>query len=478
MKKLLFMLLAGLSALASQAQTYPGIPRPGVPFIPGQLSVTTSRQTATRPASTIRVPGRTTNYRWDPATNRWSSAPEVVRSTYNAAGQVTLEVATDSATGRLISRRTFGYTAANNYSSFLEEVWDGSAWQNQAREQFTYNILDTYTGSLSQEWVAGAWQNKYRDTRAHDSHNSIISYLSQNWVNNSWVTWNGGRLQHSYDAAGRISETIDSTLNATTGTFYPPTKSSYLYLTPTSELVAETIGQILQNGIYVASSRQLYTYTPQQRLNSFEYQSWEGAAWVSYSRGIVTYSVNTRGYEELIQGYDAGTWVNSIRYVITYDVYGNITGSSYEDWRNGTWLPQNASRYMLRYDAANNVTRQILQLYNNTTGAFDYTSLTTYGDYQTIVLGTKPNAALAARTALYPNPTTGAVTLAVADLPGTALLKVELLNSLGQVVQTHSLQPRQGQLRQELHMEQLPAGPYLLRVQTPAGTVVKRIVRQ
>jgi hypothetical protein len=86
--------------------------------------------------------------------------------------------------------------------------------------------------------------------------------------------------------------------------------------------------------------------------------------------------------------------------------------------------------------------------------------------------------ALQAATHLYPNPTTSTTTLEMAGLMGTNSVQLELLNTLGQVVLKRSAQPRAGILREQLDLTGLAAGVYSVRVFTPQGTVVKRLVRE
>ncbi|GAA4026725.1 hypothetical protein GCM10022409_08330 [Hymenobacter glaciei] len=84
---------------------------------------------------------------------------------------------------------------------------------------------------------------------------------------------------------------------------------------------------------------------------------------------------------------------------------------------------------------------------------------------------------LTARTALYPNPTTGTATLELAGLREQGPVAIEVLNVLGQPVQQHSVRPRQGQLTDQLNLSTLPTGVYTVRIHAQEGTVVKRLVK-
>ena len=80
--------------------------------------------------------------------------------------------------------------------------------------------------------------------------------------------------------------------------------------------------------------------------------------------------------------------------------------------------------------------------------------------------------ALAASISLYPNPAHAATTLLVP--PGTAAGKVEVVDLLGRWRQTRSLPAGGGALH--LALAGLPAGTYLVRVQTDQGLTTRRLV--
>jgi hypothetical protein len=86
--------------------------------------------------------------------------------------------------------------------------------------------------------------------------------------------------------------------------------------------------------------------------------------------------------------------------------------------------------------------------------------------------------ALQTATHLYPNPTTNTTTLEMTGLMGANSVQLELLNTLSQVVLKRSAQPRAGILREQLDLTGLATGVYSVRVFTPQGTVVKRLVRE
>jgi hypothetical protein len=85
---------------------------------------------------------------------------------------------------------------------------------------------------------------------------------------------------------------------------------------------------------------------------------------------------------------------------------------------------------------------------------------------------------LDARTALYPNPTTGKATLELSGLREQGAVKVDVVNALGQVVLNVSAKAQQGVITQTLDLSSLPTGIYSVRVHAQEGTVVKRLVKE
>ena len=102
----------------------------------------------------------------------------------------------------------------------------------------------------------------------------------------------------------------------------------------------------------------------------------------------------------------------------------------------------------------------------------------THTEYPFGPLAVAPAAALAARLQVYPNPSSGQVTVALAGLAPQPPARLVLHNALGQVVRTALAPVRGGALSAALDLGTLPPGVYALRVNTREGTVVRRVVRE
>ncbi len=108
-------------------------------------------------------------------------------------------------------------------------------------------------------------------------------------------------------------------------------------------------------------------------------------------------------------------------------------------------------------------------------GGYDYWTVVLGANR--VVLGTAP-AALAAGLALYPNPGTGAVALALAGLRPQPPVRAEVLNALGQVVLRQALPVRAGAIAGVLEVGGLAPGAYVLRLLAAEGPLTRRLVRE
>ncbi len=83
-------------------------------------------------------------------------------------------------------------------------------------------------------------------------------------------------------------------------------------------------------------------------------------------------------------------------------------------------------------------------------------------------------AALAQQVALYPNPATSTAFVTLPASLGRQPVPATLLDALGRPVRSLTL-PAQGATAHALDLRALPSGVYLLRLDTPAGTLVKKL---
>ncbi|HEX8429469.1 T9SS type A sorting domain-containing protein [Hymenobacter sp.] len=452
MKKTLLSCLVGwlLAVPATYAQTQ--TPTRAVKLLLGkgesQHTHLASVYNAHRGTATITLPGRSTGRSWNSTANRWNTSGAVSTYSYDSRGNNTQVVYSDSATAMPEGKEFYTYNSRNQVTEYSDQNWNGSAYVNDEREQYTYDAQGNNTLQVRQTWNGTAWvtQSSYRTTYTYNTANVVTSrvYEQLNMSNNIW------------EQDGRITFTVNANNQWT-----------------------EAVYQEWNNGAYVNDerTRNITWYDWGKLLPSYyEDQEWSGGAWVDDQRSTITYQPNGSYVEVQQQPTAPNMWVNDDRITTTYDNFGNLILDQTESWNNNAWTITSADRTVLSYTATNEVRRAVEQEYNTSLGRYVNSYLTTYGSF--VTLATRRATGLEAAATLHPNPTAGTATISLSGLREQGTLPAEVLNVVGQVVQTMALRPQQGSIKQEINLTTLPAGVYTVRVHTSDGAVTKRVVKQ
>lgn len=397
--------------------------------------------------ATVTVPGRSVGHAWSSTTNRWVEGTIGVR-TYDASANATQIVYTDSITSQPDSRELYTYNLRNQVTETTYQNWLGAAYMNEQREQYTYDNQGNITLETFQTWNGTAWvtQSSYRTTNTYNSANVLTGrvYEQLNTNNNTW------------QPEGRINFTLNA-----------------------SNQWSEAVYQEWNNGAYVNEERtRNITWYDWSKLQPsyLEDQEWSNGAWVDDQRSTITYQPNGSYVEVQQQSTAPSTWVNDDRITITYDNFGNLILDQIESWNNNAWAITDSDRTLLSYTATNQVRRAVEQNYSTSQSRYVNSYVTTYGNF--VTLGTRRASGLEAAATLHPNPTTDATTINLRGLRDQGAVQAEVLNTLGQVVQTLSVRTQQGNISQQISLASFPAGVYTVRLLTTEGTVAKRVVKQ
>jgi hypothetical protein len=395
----------------------------------------------------VTVPGRTVEHSWNRSTNRWGESV-VGTYTYDARGNATQIIYTDSVTT-----------------------------QPDSKELYTYNSRKQVTEAIYQDWVGSAYVNKEREQYAYDAQGFITLILLQTWNGTAWLTQLGYRNTTVYNAANVLTGIVSEDLNINTGVWEPDGRVNITL--NASNQWAEIVSQEWENGAYVNDERthNITWYDWANQLPSYlEDQEWSGNAWVDDQRSTVVYQPNGSNVETQQKFTAPNTWVNDDRITETYDDFGNLILDQGESWNNNAWAISYSDRTLLSYTATNQVRRAVEQGYDTSLRRYVNSTLTSYGNF--VTLATRRATGLEAATSLYPNPSSSTTLLSVPGVSNQSAVPAEVLNTVGQVVRTFVLQPQQGSIRQELNLEGLPGGVYTIRLHPTEGTIAKRIVKQ
>lgn len=418
----------------------------GVPQHEGQVaSAHTGHRSTT---TTVTVPGRSVGHSWSRTTNQWVEGTVGVHS-YDARGNTTQIIYTDSVTT-----------------------------QPRRKELYTYNLRNQMTEATYQDWLTSAYVNNQREQYSYDAQGNVALQTYQTWNGTAWVTQSSYRITSTYNAANVVTGRVYEDLNTITNLWQPDGRITFTL--NASNQWTEAIYQEWSNGAYVNDERthNITWYDWSKMLPSYlEEQEWVNGAWVNNQRSTITYQPNGSNVEVQQQFTAPNTWVNDDRITITYDNFGNLILDQVESWNSSSvWVINGADRTLLSYTAGNQVRRAVEQGYDTSLNRYVNSTVTTYASF--ITLGTRRASGLEAAATLHPNPTASSTTISLRGVREQGLVQAEVLNTLGQVVQTLSVRSQQGAISQEINLAALPAGVYSVRLHTSEGTVAKRVVKQ
>ena len=437
-----FLLLTASVLLSAEAQAQQPVNHFETAL--AKLHPATARAAGRGTQQIVSRPGRAVRYTWDTSTQAWSAAAGLETYLYDSRANLVQETFADSALAQPTHRTLYTYNAQNRNTEELYQQLRSGIWADAARFVTTYDAQGNPTQELDQQWQNGAWQTaqgyQYLNTY---SNNVLTEQITKLWANGVFV---------NQDRA---------------------------VFTVVNGQWTELVQQSWQAGAWENKNRIsniVWFDWATQKPASYLDQSWQGA-WVDELRFTNTYAPNGTVMQVAEEHLGSG-WALASRVTDTFDNYGNYLGLRFESWSGTAWDLEYEERDLLAYTATNDVRRRVSQRFDGSNGSsFENQERVNYSNFQSITLGTAP-AALAAQTQLYPNPTSGTATLVVAGLKQPSGMQLDVLNTLGQAVLQRTTRPGPGLLSEPLDLRGLPAGVYSVRLHTPEGTVVKRLVKE
>ncbi|QIX62616.1 T9SS type A sorting domain-containing protein [Hymenobacter sp. BT18] len=424
-------------------------------------------------------------YTWDAATGNWSAQPTKSTITYTSQGYLDRILTVDSATSQAVSRGQYTRNSNGYVTKYLREAWVNGRWQNEVQYVQAYDDKNRYTDFLQQKWTNGAWQNDYQDKQQYDYYGNSTNEHYQVWENNAWQTYYHVRNAYSYNSAGNITEkTVDEwQYGMAADATVPARRYVYTYADATSKNYSEQLYQVWNQNSYADASKiDNIVWDASNRMTSSIGSNWANNTWTPTNRVTTVFgsgSGSSLGYERLTENFLDSQWQNSLRSAQRYDKYNNYLGNTYERWTANAWMQTSGSSYTLAYNSNTDVKASVYKIYQNAQGGFVNQTKTSFKDFAVVTAAASVAALPTSALQVYPNPTSGKVQLSLASWSAKhAPVQGELINSLGKVVQTMQLVPRQGVATHELNLSALTSGVYLLRLRTSEGTVTQRIVRE
>lgn len=156
--------------------------------------------------------------------------------------------------------------------------WSGAGYgSREYRFWQNFNAADVVDSLNYDEWAGAAWQGTFRNSYTYDAANNMLSITSENWdvPSTSWVV----------------------------------------------------------------SDKQVFTYTPGNKLESETYQSWSGMGWDDVYRTYHSWSTPGLLVQDSSQYYDGSLpgWIDMQKTMYTYDGADNRIQATAAYWADTTW---------------------------------------------------------------------------------------------------------------------------------------------
>ncbi len=384
--------------------------------------------------------------------NQWEHTENITYE-YYPNGLLKEQIITEAGTNTNSERWTYAYNAEGEEIESARYMWQNGAWAQNIGEK----TLETYeNGKLVEEveqtWRtsgegSGQWENTARSTYSFDAEGRPTGETAYGWDGESWVA-----------------------------------ERKFVYEYTTGNAPSTILMQRQEDNNWVSFARLVelgwHEDAEQDGLADYTMQALQDGNWVNMERQETRFTGNG-GYVETTQTFEENNWVNDFRITVQYDAHHNKTLDQYEEWvdQNGDgmpqddeWLIEDALKYVNTYDSNDNLTEIISQSWelNGGPGAFQNRERWVFSNFQN-VLSAKEEQQLALH--VYPNPAVGQLSVKMEKGAGAS---VRLVSLTGQTMLNTSLASAEAQ---ELDLSAVPAGTYILQIQSKAGLRTQKIVK-
>ncbi len=392
-------------------------------------AVNSSGSQELRAASMPCVKDSMVSYYWNTLNSSFTKTSKNVYA-YNA----TFSVSTDtyysyySNSWNVSNRLTNSYNLLNQKTMELREYASGGqpiAWYPSSRTTYTYDNYGYQTQNVYQSYNSqtSTWKNSSQELNVYDSQHNNTQQISLLWRNNAWR--NNFQTLTTFNSQNHITGSVYQSWDTITNNW----KS-------TDKLASVSYG----------SNGKIAAYTVQEWINNI----WENSYRASFS-------YNSAGFEtmELDEEWNGTTWENLYRSTIVYDSKNNPINFIYEEWDGTGWVLQ--SKSTMGYDTNNN---QISSLYEYVTNHILTPSSKNEMFYNCTTVGIH-SVAQTNTLSIFPNPANKNITIKTTISEGRIIIR----DIHGRVVQ-------EDLLKEEIQLENLPEGLYMISLVSPEGTTL------
>ncbi len=345
--------------------------------------------------------------------------------------------------------------ASGNCLTKTGQGWDGSGWVNQGHSDYTYDGNGNMLTELYREWDGMEWMNSSNDSCTYNENGNCLTHLNQFWDGLEWMY--NSMQTCAYDANGKIITDLYQSFDGEG--WQNDMMSSYTNNANGNRLTS--IDQFWESGEWLAFYKDSMFYDESENYIGYtNYNCWDGETWEPYSHGSATCDASGNWLNFMHQQWSwEGIWDNYTNVEYTYQD-GVITADGYT-WTGTIWTPGDI--YLsVRYNDNGNM----VQFFSGGPAV----EVVVY--YSTATVGIEePEQPQSSLVTVYPNPTSGQLTL----IPADSKVKIESTQLIDLAGKVHQIT-----LNDNLaNVDYLPEGLYFLRITMQDGQIlVKKMVKK
>jgi len=408
---------------------------------------------------------------------------------YNQQGFVIIELEQWWQNNTWVNYGQYAYTYDSNNNMLTETglLWQNDTWKNIGRYTFSYDSNNNMLSRISQEWQNGTWINGGKRTYTYDSNNNMLISLYQYWYD-TWI--NDAQYTYTYNSNNNLLTFLRQWWHNWNDTWENTGKDTFTYDSNNNRLTE--LNQGWENNNWENDRHVTYTYDSNNNLLIGLYQSWINDTWENIGRYSYTYDSNNNLLAVLVESPNFNSWRNSKKSTYTYDSNNNLLTSLDEKWEgigNGYWI--NTIQRFWIYDENNNCTLAekyawidgnwhpgwglIMPLYyNNMQSSYEpvcyYECHKFTASYKKYDKPEKIEDLKLSRVFIYPNPTTGKLTIDSGEL---RIVDVVVHDIFGKIKRIENLK-----MENTIDISHFSAGVYFVKISTEAGEVTRRVLKE
>jgi hypothetical protein len=229
------------------------------------------------------------------------------------------------------------------------------------------------------EWKSEEWEFTWRSFNTYNEECQSESLTSQALVNGLWI--NSSKTLYTYNANSRVSAQTEQLWDTISSSFEKSYRYAFTY--NASGNTTFMLFERWDGSAWQNDSRYTYTYDGNGYLISLLEEAWFGGSWVNNL--LYTYTNNSGGTPHIVlgQAWNRGTatWENSWRTTYTYNGAGKIFTILLEQWQSASWV--NIQRWTYTY-SGNDLTNEIREHNSNAGWVNEHQSTYTYNGDGTV----------------------------------------------------------------------------------------------